>query len=197
MHHGCAALGEPVARVRHRLRSVGRRVIAIRLQSRREESRPALVRSYRRLMSTTRAVVREATTMIRRIAQRARTFPTATARRLQGVQRRLQQLRPLVARVVGQTRARVLGGDCYVPDKVLSVFEPHTEAIRKGKHAKPTEFGKLVIIQEAEHQIISAYARPAARRPGAVDAVARSPHHDLWTAARPRDRGSGLFVGGQ
>src|SRR5262249_9191952 len=51
------------------------------------------------------------------------------------------------------------------PDKVLSVFEPHTEAIRKGKHVKPTEFGKLVTIQEAEHQIITAYAvhnrRPA------------------------------------
>jgi IS5 family transposase len=73
------------------------------------------------------------------------------------VQRRLQQLRPLVARVMDQTRARVLGGDCHVPDKVLSVFEPHTEAIRKGKHAKPTEFGKLVTIQEAEHQIVTAY----------------------------------------
>jgi IS5 family transposase len=43
-----------------------------------------------------------------------------------------------------------------VPDKVLSVFEPHTEAIRKGKIAKPTEFGKLVTIQESEHQIITA-----------------------------------------
>jgi IS5 family transposase len=31
MHRGCAALGEPTSRVRTRLRSVGRRVIAIRL----------------------------------------------------------------------------------------------------------------------------------------------------------------------
>src|SRR5262249_36188644 len=50
-------------------------------------------------------------------------------------------------------------------DKVRSVFEPQTEAIRKGKHVKPTEFGKLVTIQEADHQIITAYAvhdrRPA------------------------------------
>jgi len=58
---------------------------------------------------------------------------------------------------VEQTSARVLGGDTHVVDKVLSVFEPHTEAIRKGKHVKPTEFGKLVTIQEAEHQIITAY----------------------------------------
>ena len=39
----------------------------------------------------------------------------------------------------------------------MSVFEPHTEGIRKGKIAKPTEFGKLVTIQEAEHQIITVY----------------------------------------
>src|ERR1044071_433750 len=51
MRHGCAALGMPSSRIRNRLRSVARRCIAIRLQSRREEQRPALVRSYRRLMS--------------------------------------------------------------------------------------------------------------------------------------------------
>jgi transposase, IS5 family len=40
MQHGCVALGEPRNRIRNRARSVGRRCIAIRLQSRREESRP-------------------------------------------------------------------------------------------------------------------------------------------------------------
>ena len=42
-------------------------------------------------------------------------------------------MRPLVQRVVDQTRARLLGGNTHVPDKVLSIFEPHTETIRKGK----------------------------------------------------------------
>jgi len=32
---------------------------------------------------------------------------------------------------------------------VLSLFEPHTEALRQGKAVKPTAFGKLVKIQEA------------------------------------------------
>ena len=57
----------------------------------------------------------------------------------------------LVRRVINQARRRVFGGDTHVAEKVLSVFEPHTEAIRKGKVAKPTEFGKLVTVQEAEH----------------------------------------------
>jgi IS5 family transposase len=132
-------------------------VIAIRLQSRREESRPARVRSYRRLIATTRAVVRDARTTIRRIAQRVRTAPAVVVGRMHRLQRQLQQFTPLVERVIAQTQARVLGGDSHVPDKLLSVFEAHTEAIRKGKHVKPTEFGKLVTIQEAAHQIITAY----------------------------------------
>jgi len=37
----------------------------------------------------------------------------------------------------------------------VSVFEAHTEIIRKGKASTPTEFGKLVKIQESENQIIS------------------------------------------
>lgn len=165
MHQGCAALGVPPSRIRNRLRSVARRCLAIRLQSRREEHRSALVRSYRRLMKTTYAVLRDAGTMVRRLGQHVRTTTATTARRVARLQRRLRELRQIVERVLDQTGARIVGGDVHVPDKVLSVFEPHTEAIRKGKHVKPTEFGQLVTIQEAEHQIITAYAvhhrRPA------------------------------------
>ena len=166
MHQACAALGEPRRQIRNRARSVARRCIAIRLQSRREASRPALIRSYRRLMSTTRAVLRDTVTMVRRLGQRVRTATTAGP--LRRVQRRLRELRPIVEQVLHQTRARVLGGDSHVADKVVSVFEPHTAVIRKGKTAKPTEFGNLITIQEAEHQIIAAYdiheGRPADRR---------------------------------
>ena len=49
----------------------------------------------------------------------------------------------------------VLEGNHHYGDKLYSVFEVHTEGIRKGKLSKPTEFGKLVKIQEAEHQIIT------------------------------------------
>jgi transposase, IS5 family len=88
----------------------------------------------------------------------------------------LEQMQPLVMRVLEQTRARLVGGDTHVPDKLLSVFEPHTEAIRKGKIAKPTEFGKLVTIQESEHQIITAY-EVHDRRPADMT---------LWTPALDR-----------
>jgi IS5 family transposase len=155
MQRANAALGDPRGRVRNRLRSVGRRVLEIGRQARSPETRDALVRSYRKLMATTRAVMRDAKTMVRRIGQRLRTASAATATSLTRAHQQLQQLQPVVERVLEQTRARIVGGDTHVADKVLSIFEPHTEAIRKGKIAKPTEFGKLVTIQESEHQIIT------------------------------------------
>lgn len=163
MRRANAALGDSRGRVRDRRRSVSRRGLIIGRQARSPETRDALVRSYRQLMATTRAVVRDATTMGRRIAQRLRTAAPAVASTLRQARQQLDRLCPLVTRVLAQTRARLLGGDTHVPDKVLSVFEPHTEAIRKGKIAKPTEFGKLVTIQEAEHQIITAYDVHATR----------------------------------
>ena len=38
---------------------------------------------------------------------------------------------------------------------VVSLFEAHTEIVHKGKLAKPTEFGRLVKIQEAEAPTVS------------------------------------------
>ena len=165
MVRASSALGDHTRSIRNRLRSVTRDVLRISYEARSPKTRDALVQSYRKLMVTTRAVLRDADTMVRRLAQRRRMAVARIAPVLQRAQDQLQQMRPVVARVLAQTRARVLGGDTHVADKVLSVFEPHTETIRKGKIAKPTEFGKLVTIQEAEHQIITAYevhdTRPA------------------------------------
>jgi len=76
---------------------------------------------------------------------------------LDGLKRELEEMLPRVQQVMRQARARVLGGDTHVDGKLVSLFEPTTEIIRKGKASKPTEFGKLVKIQEAEHQIIVDY----------------------------------------
>src|SRR4030095_5150254 len=63
----------------------------------------------------------------------------------------------VIRQVLAQTRARVVPGATHYPDTVVSLCEPHTEIIRKGKLAKPTEFGRLVKIQEAEAQFITDY----------------------------------------
>ena len=163
MERASTALGDEPGRIRNRLRSVTRGVLTIGYQARSPKTRDAMVQSYRKLMATTRAVLRDADTMVRRLDQRRRTAPAGAASILERAQRHLHQLRPLVQRVVAPTRARLMGGDTHVPDKVLSVFEPHTTTIRKGKISKPNEFGNLVTIQESEHQIITAYEVHAGR----------------------------------
>jgi len=190
MQRVSTALGDEPGRIRNRLRSVTRAVLTIGYQARSPKTRDALVQSYRKLMATTRAVLRDADTMVRRLAQQQRTATAVTAPVLRRAQQQLRQMRPLVGRVVAQTRARVMGGDTHVPDKVLSVFEPHTTTIRKGKISKPNEFGNLVTIQESEHQIITAYEIHAGR-PADVT---------LWTPALDRhqaifDRAPGLAAG--
>jgi transposase, IS5 family len=59
-----------------------------------------------------------------------------------------------VRQVVKQTKVRIFDGITQLPGKIVSLFEPHSEIIRKGKASKPTEFGKLVQVQETENQII-------------------------------------------
>jgi IS5 family transposase len=95
---------------------------------------------------------------------------------LESLRRQLDTIAARVQQVMLQTKQRIFGGDIHVPEKLVSIFEPTTEIIRKGKASKPTEFGKLVKIQEAENQIITDYA-VYAKRPsdsdlliGAIDA---------------------------
>jgi IS5 family transposase len=176
MHRASTALGDRVGQIRNRMRSVTRRVLIIGYEARSPKTRDAMVKSYRTLMATTRAVLRDTATMIRRLGQRVHNAGPQGQPMLQRAHDRLRDLRPLVQRVVDQTRARLLGADTHVADKVLSVFEPHTETIRKGKIVKPNEFGKLVTIQESEHQIITGYDVHT-KRPADVT---------LWTAALDR-----------
>ena len=140
--------------VRQRARSVARRVFEIAQRSRRaghrvapkvrEQSKARMKRLYQGLLGITRAVLRQADA-------------AAARRRHEPLAGQLSITIELVKRVVAQTRARVLGGDTHFPGKVVSLFEAHTEIIRKGKLAKPTEFGRLVKIQEAEAQFITDY----------------------------------------
>ncbi|MGA3257636.1 MAG: hypothetical protein ABSE35_02060 [Bryobacteraceae bacterium] len=47
-----------------------------------------------------------------------------------------------VKQMIGRARARVLGGDTQVAGKLMRIFEPGAEVVRKGKASQPTEFGK-------------------------------------------------------
>jgi IS5 family transposase len=70
---------------------------------------------------------------------------------------RIEHFVPLVRKVIHQTQERVFRGNTHVEGKLISLFETHSQVIRKGKAHKPNEFGRLVRIDEAENGIVSGY----------------------------------------
>ena len=108
-----AVLGGAAPRVRNRLRSVGRHVLAIAKTARRGAGETAHPRIYRRLMAQARAVLRDGDTIVRRIANRVRTVVPAGWRALEQARAKLVRMRPQARRVLAQTRARVLGRDTH------------------------------------------------------------------------------------
>src|SRR3989442_16033568 len=96
MQRASAALGDQAGRIRNRLRSVTRRVLIIGYEARSPKTRAALVTSYRKLMTTTRAVLRDAATMVRRLGPRMGTASPQGQPILRGTQDHLQQMRPPV-----------------------------------------------------------------------------------------------------
>jgi len=137
--------------VKHRLLEISRAAKSLT-----EGNQKRMRDSYQKLMGLTRRVVRQASEVVQQAAKGG----LKVVGNLLRVEAQIGQLRsflPLVEKVIAQTRKRVLGGDSHVEGKVLSLFEPHTEVIRKGKAHKPNEFGRLVRIDEVENGIVSGY----------------------------------------
>jgi IS5 family transposase len=87
------------------------------------------------------------------------------------MQKELEIMLGRVKPVRRQARARVFGGNTHVEGKLASMFEPSTEIMRRGKAKQPTEFGKMIKVQEAEKQIIVDYA-VLEKRPSDSDLLA-------------------------
>jgi IS5 family transposase len=64
----------------------------------------------------------------------------------------------LGSRVIDQSRRRVLNGE-QVPsaEKLYSIFEPHTDLIKRGKVQTPIEFGHKVFLAESARGLITQY----------------------------------------
>lgn len=156
-----AIAGQVGATLRDRSRSVKRRLMEIGriARSKGAQRQEKLTRAYQQLLAATSRVVGQAKRFSGEIEAGVKRAADVLAQAtLEGLRQTLDTFVPRVQQVVRQARARVLGGDTRVEGKLLSLFEPSTEVIRKGKAGKPNEFGKMVKLQEAENQIVIDYA---------------------------------------
>ena len=153
--------GEQGAKLRDRSRSVKFRILEIGRIARTKggPNRERLEQGYEKLLSAVGRVVGQAKRFSSDIAAGVkRSADVMQQAALEGLRKELDTFMPRVRQVMRQAKERIFGGDTHVPDKLVSIFEPTTEIIRKGKASKPTEFGKMVKIQESENQIITDYA---------------------------------------
>ena len=182
-------VGGTGAKLCDRSRSVKLRVLDI-ARAARAKGKPhqeRLKRAYGLLLNSTSRVVGQAKRFSREITEgvkRSRDVLQQLA--LEGLRQEIDAMVPLVKQVMKQTRARIFRGNTRFEGKLLSLFEPSTEVIRKGKAAKPNEFGKMVKLQEAENQIVINY-EVYPRRPNDSDLLlAAIETHQAMLGRAPR-----------
>lgn len=160
MKNVTALAGEAGTRMRGGMRSMQRNVMRIGRAARikGERGKKALAVICRKALAASGRVMAQAKRFSAEIAGGGkRSADILKQAGLDGLKRAIDSMVERSGPVVRQAKARVFGGDTHVEDKIVSVFEPSTEVIRKAKASKPTEFGKMVKVQEAENQIVIGY----------------------------------------
>jgi IS5 family transposase len=171
---------------RNRMRSARKtsRAISEATRRRTKEAGQRCQQAYRKLVRITRASVEQA----EQVVEVLREIATEEAEKLQ---QQAEHFLPLVEQVIDQTVRRVIDGE-KVPaaEKVVSLFEPHTDIISRGKKEKPVEFGHKVWFDEVDGGIVSHY-RILEGNPKDVGQWAPSleRHRELFD--RPPDQASG------
>jgi IS5 family transposase len=140
-------LSKETFRNRHRSARRAARKIAGLSRRGREKLKP----HYQQLTKVTRATIRQAEQVLAEME-------TSAAKQGQHLIEKLQTFIPRAGQVLDQTVRRVFVGE-KVPaaEKLVSIFEPHTDIIRRGKPNKETEFGHKIWLGEVEGGFIAQY----------------------------------------
>jgi IS5 family transposase len=122
-----------------------------------KERHHQLVPKYRELIHTTEQVVGNAREVLKK-TERVSSIDLMTEIAIKAVRKQIDHYCGLGHRVIDQARRRVLNNE-QVPneEKIFSIFETHTDLIKRGKILKPVEFGHKVYIAESTRGLITQY----------------------------------------
>lgn len=114
--------------------------------------------TYRELLGITEEVLRNTRRVIE-ATQRSRPKTPSDILALGALRKEMKNYCGLADRVIDQAHRRVIHGE-QVPssEKIYSIFEPHTDLIKRGKANKPVEFGHKVFLAESANGLITQYA---------------------------------------
>jgi IS5 family transposase len=144
---------------RDRRRAAHRRMYEIqRMTTRQRQGTGSPQRAaYRALIDIAEEVVANARTVLDNTATK-RGPDVLTALKIDAIRDEITHYCGLGARVIEQTRRRVLDGEQVAnAEKIYSIFEPHTDLIKRGKVRTPVEFGHKVFLAESAKGLITQY----------------------------------------
>jgi len=141
---------------RDRTRSARRRMQEIQRMTMRQRQEQQ-TRTYRELINIAEEVVQAARTVLENTRKTRGKDPLADLA-IAETRKEIEHFCGLGSRVIDQARRRVLDGE-QVPtaEKVYSIFEPHTDLIKRGKVLTPIEFGHKVFLAESAQGLITQY----------------------------------------
>jgi IS5 family transposase len=140
----------------NRTRSARRRMQAIQRMTARQREQQQTPK-YRELIRITEPVVRDAKQAVS-AAKRIRRVDAVTHAAMDEICKQITSFCQWGERVIDQTRRRILQGETVpAEEKLYSIFEPHTDLIKRGKTLKPVEFGHKVFLAESSHGLITDY----------------------------------------
>ena len=112
---------------------------------------------YRHLIGITQQVVHNARGVLEKTKDQCAVDPMDDII-IGELRRKIDHYCQLGARVIGQSRRRVLEGEqVATEEKIYSIFETHTDLIKRGKIQKPIEFGHKIFLAESAHGLITQY----------------------------------------
>lgn len=140
----------------NRTRSARRRMQEIQRMTTRQRHEQQTGK-YRELIAIAEEVVDSARTVLQQ-TRKARGKDLIADMAIAETRKEIEHFCGLGARVIDQSRRRVLNGE-QVPaaEKLYSIFEPHTDLIKRGKVQTPIEFGHKVFLAESARGLITQY----------------------------------------
>ena len=114
--------------------------------------------AQRRIKSTYRKLIDRVTWIVEAGEFAEHLLSLRVDEKAKAVMAELKRYLPIAKKIISQAERRVLNGE-QVPssEKVFSLFEDHTELIKRGKAGKPVEFGHKVLLVETGEKFIIHY----------------------------------------
>lgn len=141
----------------HNRKRVGRRRMQEIQRMTPTERHERQTEKYRELIGVTEEVVTSARKVVEQ-TEKARGKDRAAELAIPAMRKEIKHYCKLGDRVIYQARRRVLEGE-QVPNakKIFSIFEAHTDLIKRGKVQTPLEFGHKVFLAESAQGLITQY----------------------------------------